>query len=66
MKVIADTEVCVAAGVCVTLAPAVFDQDDEVGKVILLTPNPGEEDYEAVRDAVLSCPSAALRLQDDE
>lgn len=62
MKVIADTEVCVAAGVCVTLAPTVFDQDDEVGKVILLTPNPDVDDIEAVRDAVLSCPSAALRL----
>ncbi|MBG6237238.1 ferredoxin [Mycetocola sp. CAN_C7] len=66
MKVLADTEVCVAAGVCLTLAPAVFDQDDEVGKVILLNPNPDADDYEAVRDAVLSCPSAALRLVDDE
>ncbi|MET0713627.1 ferredoxin [Mycetocola miduiensis] len=66
MKVIADTEVCVAAGVCVAIAPAVFDQDDEVGKVILLNPTPGAEDYDAVRDAVLSCPSAALRLLEDE
>lgn len=66
MKVIADTEICVAAGVCVNIAPAVFDQDDEVGKVILLNPNPDAEDYEAVRDAVLSCPSAALRLREDE
>jgi len=65
MKVIADIEVCVAAGVCVTLAPTVFDQDDEVGKVILLTPNPDTDDLEAVRDAVLSCPSAALRLLED-
>jgi ferredoxin len=65
MKVIADTEVCVAAGVCVNIAPAVFDQDDEVGKVILLNPNPDAADYDAVRDAVLSCPSAALRLLED-
>jgi ferredoxin len=65
MKVIADTEVCVAAGVCVGIAPTVFDQDDEVGKVILLNPNPSAEDHEAVRDAVLSCPSAALRLLED-
>ena len=65
MKVIADTEVCVAAGVCVNIAPTVFDQDDEVGKVILLNATPDAEDYEAVRDAVISCPSAALRLLED-
>ena len=62
MKVIADTEVCVAAGVCVAIAPDVFDQDDDAGKVILLDANPGEDQHDAVRDAVLSCPSAALRL----
>ncbi|MCP2032344.1 ferredoxin [Okibacterium sp. HSC-33S16] len=62
MKVIADIEVCVAAGVCAAIAPAVFDQDDEVGKVILLDANPGDDQLDAVRDAVLSCPSAALRL----
>jgi ferredoxin len=62
MKVIADIEVCVAAGVCAAIAPDVFDQDDEVGKVILLDANPGDDQLDAVRDAVLSCPSAALRL----
>ncbi|AWB85528.1 ferredoxin [Mycetocola zhujimingii] len=65
MKVIADIEVCVAAGVCVAIAPDVFDQDDEVGKVILLNATPGSDEHDAVRDAVLSCPSAALRLVDE-
>ena len=36
MKVIADREICMAAGVCVMTADAVFDQDPD-GLVVLAT-----------------------------
>jgi ferredoxin len=64
-KVIADREVCIGSGNCVLAAPQVFDQDDEVGLVVLLTPEISPEHAGAVRDAVAHCPSGALRLDED-
>jgi ferredoxin len=40
----------------------VFDQDDDEGLVVLLTANIGPQDLDAVRDAVVHCPSGALRI----
>jgi ferredoxin len=62
MKISADTGSCVASGQCVLLAPGTFDQDEDAGTVVLLAeePAPGEED--AVRQAELTCPAAAIRL----
>jgi ferredoxin len=76
MKVIADREVCIGAGMCVMTLPAVFDQDDD-GLVVLLFEDleevdPKEVDPEAVdtagveatvRRAVQLCPSGALSLR---
>ncbi|WP_426503718.1 ferredoxin [Dactylosporangium sp. McL0621] len=62
MKVRADTMVCVASGMCVLSVPEVFDQreDDGVVEVLASQPPAGLED--AVREAVLRCPSGALTL----
>ena len=71
MKVIADREVCIGAGMCVMTVPAVFDQDDD-GLVVLLVEDPEEvgaaevgaaEVDAAVRRAVQLCPSGALSLR---
>ena len=55
-----DRETCIGSGNCVRLAPTVFDQDDEDGRVTLL---PGA-DPDAVADdvelAVTGCPVGAL------
>jgi ferredoxin len=60
MKIEANRDVCIGAGMCVMALPAVFDQDDD-GVVVLLTPEvPGEHAAAAGR-AVASCPSGALR-----
>ena len=64
MKVSADREVCVCAGMCVMTAPGVFDQDDD-GVVLLLTEEVPDGEDNRVRDAVNLCPSGALRLVDD-
>ncbi|MCW2898773.1 MAG: hypothetical protein JWO67_1038 [Streptosporangiaceae bacterium] len=65
MKVTADREVCIGSGNCVLAAPQVFDQDEDVGLVVLLGPEIASENATAVRDAVAHCPSSALRIVED-
>lgn len=63
VRVLADREVCIGAGVCVMSTEAVFDQDDD-GLVVVLTADvpAGEEDN--ARKAVQLCPSGALAIAD--
>jgi ferredoxin len=65
VRVAADREVCIGSGNCVFSAPAVFDQDDDEGLVLLLTAEVGSQDGDAVRNAVAHCPSGALRIAGD-
>ena len=60
MKIIADRDVCIGAGMCVMSAPEVFDQDDDGVVVVLEVDVPPEHAVAAAR-AVASCPSGALR-----
>ncbi len=62
MKVHADTSVCVASGQCALLAPETFDQRDDDGTVVLRDDEPPPEHQDAARQAVLTCPSGALRI----
>lgn len=64
MSVTADTAVCVGAGLCALRAPAVFDQDESDGTVVLLR-QPAAGDLPLVREAVDQCPSGAIRLTGD-
>jgi len=64
MKVIIDTDKCVASGQCVLAAPDVFDQREEDGIVILLAENPPDESAEDVREAATLCPARAIRLEE--
>ena len=63
VRVTADRDVCIGAGMCVLTAPAVFDQTDD-GLVDVLVDAPDEGAVAAVRDAVKLCPSGALRVTD--
>ncbi|WP_329056336.1 ferredoxin [Amycolatopsis sp. NBC_01488] len=62
MKITADPESCVASGQCVLLAPGTFDQDEDAGTVVLLADEPADGEEDAVRQAELTCPAAAIRL----
>jgi ferredoxin len=64
MKVYVDRSRCVGAGQCVRMAPAVFDQDELQGLVVLLHPDPPRASAEQVRRAALLCPAQAIRLDD--
>lgn len=66
MKVIADLEVCIGAGVCVLTAPKVFDQSAEDGRVKVLVEEVPAAEAGLVREAVDLCPSAALSIVEDE
>ncbi|WP_328316831.1 ferredoxin [Streptomyces sp. NBC_00388] len=61
MRVTADREVCVGAGLCALTAPEVFDQDDD-GVVTVLAAAPGAEAHAAAREAGMLCPSGAVRV----
>ncbi|PXY27505.1 ferredoxin [Prauserella muralis] len=60
----ADPEVCIAAGMCALTAPAVFDQNDDDGTVVVLDGTPQGADADAAREAVELCPSGALSWRD--
>lgn len=64
MRVRVDTDSCEANGVCVSLAPDVFElQPDDTLHVLL--PTPGEDLRAAVEEAVAGCPRAAIRIDDN-
>lgn len=64
MRVVTDLAKCCGNGMCVMEAPAVFDQDDEDGTVILLDESPGADEEQAVRSAAKHCPTDAITLLD--
>ena len=66
MRVSADRDVCIGSGNCVLTAPAVFDQDDDEGLVVLLTSDVEGSVAGPVRAAVGRCPSGALQLIEGE
>ena len=63
MKIEADRDVCIGAGMCVMTAEEVFDQGDDGIVVELEVEVPAEHAAAAAR-AVASCPSGALRRID--
>ena len=63
MRIGIDRERCISAGMCALTAPEVFDQDPDDGRVVAANTSPAPEDHEAIREAVLACPSGALTLE---
>lgn len=64
MKVEVDESRCVAVGNCALIAPAVFDQRDDDGTVVLLDATPPKSEHEPVRAAALRCPAAVIALHE--
>lgn len=61
MRVRADRDVCIGAGVCVMNSEAVFDQDDD-GIVVLLVEDVPPAEQDNARKAVQLCLSGALNI----
>ena len=63
MRVIVDPHLCEANGVCVSIAPEVFDlQSDDAVRVDNSAPL--DDLREKIEDAVDGCPRAALRIDE--
>jgi ferredoxin len=62
MKVEVDRDVCAASGVCMMIAPDVFEPDDEGYARVSGDAGLGGA-LDAARRAELNCPSGAIRVQ---
>jgi ferredoxin len=63
MKVIRDAKRCELHGECVMAAPEVFEIEDDKDAVTVINADPSEELRKAVEQAVMMCPTSALRLE---
>lgn len=61
MRVTADRNVCIGAGLCALTAPGIFDQDDS-GLVTVLDPDPDADTQAAAREVANICPSGAVKV----
>lgn len=64
MKVILDELRCDAHGVCVVACPEVFALDDDDDIVRVVVEEPEESLREKLQKAALSCPKAAISVED--
>jgi ferredoxin len=64
VRIDADRERCIGAGMCALTAPDVFDQDEDDGLVVVRRHRPRPEDLNAVQQALMLCPSGALSLHE--
>lgn len=60
-----DQEKCISSGQCVMNVPAVFDQRDDDGVLILRINRPPTECQDNVRRAALMCPARAITLSEE-
>jgi ferredoxin len=64
VKVVVDPDSCEANAVCVGIIPEVFDLDDD-DNLHILRPDVTPDVEDRVRQAVASCPKAALKIVDE-
>jgi len=64
MRVVVDLNRCEANGLCMGVAPEVFDLTDD-DELILLQEHPDESEREHVEEAVRQCPRQAISIEED-
>lgn len=62
MRISVDRTKCTGLGICESLAPEVFEVDDD-GVLRVTREEVAAEDEQALRDVIASCPTRALSLQ---
>lgn len=65
MRIRVDYDLCESNGVCESVAPDVFEVDDD-DNLQLHTDEVTEENRQRVEQAVAGCPKAALRLVEED
>ena len=63
MKVIVDYDLCASNAVCMGILPEVFEVRDD-GFLYVLNENPGPEFTDKLHEAVNSCPTGAISLEE--
>ncbi|MBX9451535.1 MAG: ferredoxin [Mesorhizobium sp.] len=64
MRIRLDLDKCIGAGQCVTAAPDVFAQDDDMGLVQFVDGQPSPAQRDRVLAAIRLCPARAI-IDDD-
>lgn len=64
MRVVVDFDRCQSNAVCQGIAPEIFEVRDD-GFLYILNENPDESYRAQVEDAVRSCPTQAISLEED-
>ena len=59
MKAAVDRDKCIGSGMCTTIAPQLFDMDDD-GVLIVIKETPASHEQRSLLDAVACCPVNAL------
>lgn len=62
MKVVVDFVKCTGLGICESMAPEIFEVNDD-GHLVLLKEDITEEELQSVEEAVAGCPTEALRIE---
>ncbi len=62
MKVTVDFTKCTGLGICESMAPNIFEVDDD-GKLVLLRDDVTDDELQSVEEAVAGCPTEALRIE---
>ncbi|MDQ6838571.1 MAG: ferredoxin [Actinomycetota bacterium] len=63
MRIVLDENTCSSLGVCESIAPDVFEIGDD-GALTVLNSSPPEDQRALIEEAVTSCPTGALSLED--
>lgn len=63
MRIVLDESRCSSLGICESVAPNFFEIGDD-GALNLLNPTPPEEVRALMEEAVASCPTLALSIED--
>ena len=63
MKIVVDFDKCDSNGVCCGIAPDLFELDDQ-NYLVIKDEEPGEEHRAALEEAVRSCPTGAIAIEE--
>jgi ferredoxin len=62
MKVVVDFNKCTGLGICESMAPDLFEVNDD-GALVLLKEDITDDELQSVEEAVAGCPTGALRIE---
>ena len=63
MKVVVNFDTCDSNAVCMSVAPEVFEVRDD-GYLYILDENPGEQLRGKIEEAVRTCPTRSISIQE--